>query len=107
MHRSKMSVEERNRRSRLTQIIHSQEFVRGTLQIRWKVCGSPNCKCIQGQKHPALYLISSKDGCRKQLYIPKRWEGKVREWVKQYKDMQERLEEISCICWDKIWKREE
>lgn len=107
MHRSKMSKEERGKRSRLTQMVHSREFVRGTLTMREKTCGRSNCQCTEGQKHLALYLVHSEDGKVEQLYVPKKWQERVQQWVKQYKDIRGLLEDISDTYWQKLRKREE
>jgi hypothetical protein len=55
--------------------------VRGTLQVRDRTCGKPNCRCAKGEKHKALYLVVSKEGKQQQLYIPKAYEERGRQWV--------------------------
>lgn len=102
-----MSKEESGKRSCLTQMVHCREFVRGTLTMREKTCGKANCQCAQGQKHLALYLVHSEDGKVEQLYVPKKWEEKVRRWVKQYKEIRELLEDISDTYLQRLRKREE
>jgi hypothetical protein len=41
-------------------------------------------------------------GKTEQLYIPKEKEELVRRWVKNYREVQELLEKISAIYWDRL-----
>ncbi len=102
-----MSPAERDIRSRLAQISSGSAIVRGTLTKREKVCGKPNCKCARGEKHVALYLVVSKDGKLRQLFVPESYEARVRKWLAQYKEAEELLEQISDLYWEKIRDREE
>jgi len=104
--RVKMSPRERDRRSQLAQLARGAGLLRGTLAIRERVCGKPNCKCAKGEKHASLYLVASYEGRPRQLFIPKDWEPQVRRWVKQYQQVRKLLEEISLIYWDKVKKRQ-
>jgi Family of unknown function (DUF6788) len=105
--KGKMSQAERDSRSRLAQLISGSGFMRGTLTVREKVCGKSSCKCARGEKHVALYLLSSKDGKLRQLFIPHSYEARVRKWLEQYKQVEELLEGISDLHWAKIKNREE
>jgi hypothetical protein len=104
--KGKMTVLERDFRSRLTQLISGGGFMRGTLTVREKVCGKSTCKCSRGEKHKTLYLVSSKDGKLRQLFVPRSQEGKVRKWLEQYRQVEEWLEEISDLHWGMIQNRE-
>ena len=66
-----MSPRERDRRSQLAQLAHGAGLLRGTLAIRERACGKPNCKCTKGEKHVSLYLVASYEGRVRQLFIPK------------------------------------
>jgi len=101
-----MSKQERESRSRLKPYISYKEFVRGTLSVRERVCGKPNCKCQRGEKHVSLFLTRSKDGKIEQLYIPKEKEELVRRWVKNYRDIQDLLEKISSLYWEKLKRKD-
>lgn len=105
MHRAGMSAEERTLRSRLAQTVHQRDFVRGTLVLREVTCGKPGCRCSRGQKHVGLYLICSQNGKYSQVYVPKHWEGRVREWLKEYRTARDLLEKLSRICRQKISER--
>ena len=102
-----MSPHERERRSRLAQLIHGAGLLRGTLAVRERTCGKPNCRCVKGERHVSLYLVASYEGRVRQLFIPKDWEPQVRRWVQQYQEARKLLEEVSLLYWDKVQKRQE
>lgn len=105
MRRSQMSKTERQWRSRLAQWVGSREMLRGTLSVREGRCGKPRCRCRRGQKHVSLCLVQSKEGRIEQLHIPREWEGRVRQWVKQYKDARALLEKLSDLQLERLRKR--
>ena len=105
MHRSQMTREEREFRSRLKPYIGYQELLRGTLSVRERVCGKPNCRCTKGKKHISLFLSRGKNGKVEQLYVPKEKEELVRRWVKNYRDVQKLLEKISSAYWDRLKRK--
>lgn len=107
MYRSSFSSGERRRRSRLAQIAHTLRFLRGTLSLRNVRCGKPNCRCARGQLHVSLYLVQSHDGKPRQLYVPKEWEERVREAVRNHQEMQRLIEELSEWEWKRLWERKE
>ncbi|MBU4179600.1 MAG: hypothetical protein KJ625_06650 [Actinobacteria bacterium] len=106
MNRSGMTGEERESRSRIKPYIDHEEMVRGTLSIRARTCGNPNCKCARGEKHVSLYLVRSKDGKVEQLYIPKDREEPVRRWVENWHEVKANLEEISSSYWERLKRKE-
>jgi hypothetical protein len=102
-----MSARERRTRSRLAQLISQRGILRGSLLLRRRVCGKPNCKCTRGQKHESLYLVISEGGRTRQLYVPRDWESRVRRWVEDYHRARQLMEEISRIYWDKVRTRQD
>jgi hypothetical protein len=100
-----MPNEERDVRSRLAKIISSRGLLRGTLQERELTCGKSNCKCARGDKHRYLYLVVSDEGKLCQVLIPRSKETEVRQWVKQYQQARELLEEISDLYRSQIKKQ--
>lgn len=106
IHKSRMSARERELRSRLAQLVTQVGMVRGSVSEREKVCGKKNCRCAQGQKHRALYLVASEDGQPRQLFIPTKLETETRECVETYHRIREILEELSQIHWNKLKARE-
>ena len=104
--RTAMQVQERQWRSKLAGIISRYGFVRGCLLERERVCGKPNCRCARGHKHRSLYLVRSKEGRSQQMYVPKRWESDVRQWVSNYHDLRDLTERVSEEYWKKVRKRQ-
>jgi hypothetical protein len=105
IHRARMSPPERRVRSRLAQLVAQRGVLRGSLLVRRRVCGKPGCKCTRGQKHESLYLVISEGGRTRQLFVPKEWESRVRQWVEDYHRARQLTEEISRLYWDKVRKR--
>ena len=105
MNRSGMSAKERGSRSRIKPYIEDKEIVRGTLSVRARTCGKLNCKCRKGEKHVALFLVRSKGGKVEQLYIPREKEEAARQWVKNWREVQANLEEISSSYWERLKKK--
>ena len=104
--RTSLSAAERQLRSRLSQVIYDGGgLMRATLSAREKVCGKQNCKCAQGQKHSALYLVSKQDKKVRQVFVPSALESQVRAWVEGYWRIQELVEQMSEMYWEKILKR--
>ena len=104
--RAKMASSERESRSRLAQLIHDAGIIRGTLAVRSRICGKPNCRCAKGEKHVSLYLVVSEGGKYRQVFVPKDLEEVVRLWVENHQKARDLLEEISRMHYERIRKRE-
>lgn len=105
--RSKLSVAERELRSRLSKAIYDGGgLMRATVSVREKVCGKGNCKCTRGEKHVALYLVSKQDKEVRQVFVPLSMEARVRKWIDEYQRVQDLVEQISEIYWEKTRNRE-
>ena len=102
MNRSELSDVERRFRSRLAQLAHDRWFLRGTLSVRTRKCGKPNCRCTHGEPHSSLYLTQSHDGKPRQACIPKPWVDRVRQAVNDYQEMQRLIEEVSELEWKRV-----
>ena len=102
MNRSDLSPAERHFRSRLAQLAHNHWFLRGTLSVRTRKCGKPNCRCAHGELHSSLYLVQSHDGKPRQVCIPKSWEDRIRQAVNDYQEMQRLIEEVSELEWKRL-----
>lgn len=107
MHRSHLPARERELRSRLAQLAHAKTLVHATVNVREITCGKSNCHCAQGEKHRAVYLVSSIQGKKRQVYVPPAMEQEVREWVKNYHAALELLEQVSDGAWEELKKRKE
>jgi hypothetical protein len=99
--RTQFSDRERRRRSRLAQIIHEARFLRGTLSLRNVHCGKPGCRCAR------LYLVRRQGGKLRQLFVPRQWEGRIREAVKNHQEMEQLIEELSDLEWKRLKQRKE
>jgi hypothetical protein len=105
--RTAIPAQERAARSRLAQIVAGQPFLRGTLQERIRACGKPNCRCARGQKHRSLYLVLSDGKRQRQLYVPRDWEQRVRQWVANHHSLRDLVRQVSELYWSRIKSREE
>lgn len=102
-----MSAGERAFRSKLAQAVDHQGLLHGTLLRRTRVCGKPRCRCMRGQKHESLYLVVRQGGRTRQVFIPKDWEARVTQWVQEYRNAQELLDEISQACLERVRNRQD
>ncbi len=103
--RAKLSAVERNFRSRIAQLASGQWFLRGTLSERSSKCGKPNCHCTNGELHQSVYLVQSRAGKLRQICVPKPWQERVRQAVKDYQEMQRLIEEVSELEWKRLRER--
>lgn len=105
-HLPNMTLRERDLRSKLARLMGRQGMLRGTLCVKSRSCGKSNCKCTQGEKHASLYIAFSQEGKTRQIYVSKDREQEVTQWVQQYQQAQELLEELSKVYLEKIQNRE-
>lgn len=103
--RAAMTAAERAARSRAAQLLHGGELMRGTLSARWARCGNPGCQCVRDKKHPVLYLVQSRDGKMQQVYVPRKWEARIRRQVRQHQELQRLIEIISAQAWRELRQR--
>jgi hypothetical protein len=100
--RFNMSREERELRSRLTELLHGAGILHGSLAERHQVCGNPTCHCVDGEKHRALVLAVRRDRKVEQIYVPAALEGMVRRWLDQARRAEHLLREISRVHVEKL-----
>jgi len=93
--RGQMSAKELEVRSQLNYLAGGAGMLRGSLSVRAKVCGKPNCRCATGERHRELVLVISTKGKPKQLHIPRDQEATVRLWVKNYQKASRALQRIA------------
>src|SRR5260370_19603447 len=105
--RPRFSSSERPFRSRIAQLATGQWFLRGTLSVRTRKCGKPNCRCAAGEPHASLYLVQSHAGQPRQICVPKTWEARVRQAVTDYQQMQKLIEEGSALEWTRLRDKKE
>jgi len=104
-HRTKFSQKQRKIRSQLAKIIHDQNYIRAALVTMTRACGNENCRCAKGQKHVSMYLSQSAGGKTKKLFVPKKYEPHVKQWVENYRRIRELMEEVSDDLWDAVKER--
>ena len=72
----------------------NKPLIKGTLIRVYIRCGKRNCRCLKGKKHLAYYLSSKEKGKTHLLYIPKELLKDIREAIRIYKVLKDRLEEL-------------
>jgi len=107
MSRNQMSVQEREWRSKLSQLVHGRPLVRATVNVRHVTCGKAGCRCAQGERHRAFYLVCNVEGKRRQLFIPSELEEEARQWVANYQSAMALLEKLSERGWQELKRRKE
>ncbi len=105
--RAKMTAQERQVRSQLAQLVNQRGVMRGSLSVRRRVCGKAGCKCTRGQLHESLYLVLSEEGRTRQLYVPRAFEARVRQWVENHRRARRLMEEISRRYWKRVRDRQD
>lgn len=105
MSRPGMSWKENAWRKRADELLHEDGVLRGSISVRRRVCGKPNCRCTRGERHEAMYVVYRTEGKTVQLYVPKEWEGRVRGWVKRYGEVRRLLEKLSGVYEGKVRRR--
>lgn len=103
---SSKSSRELSIESELVQIIQSSTILRGTLNERQNTCGKSTCRCLDGDGHPALYLVLRKaDGSLNQIYVGKRRQREIVEAVENFQRVQTLLDELSTLRWKRLKRR--
>lgn len=58
---------------------------RGAFVTVHRKCGKPNCRCAQGEGHPAKYLSVKESGKTRMIYVPNSQEVQVAKEAEQYR----------------------
>lgn len=84
-------------------------ILRGSVIERFKRCGNPNCRCVHGPGHgPKLYLSVSIAGERPTMeYVPTAYREQVNEYLANYRESRQVLEEICELNLELLRRREE
>jgi hypothetical protein len=93
--RAAMPPREREVRSRLAQLAHGGEFLRGSLTLMRHACGKPSCRCARGEKHESWYLAYSDRGRKRMVSVPRESLDAVREWIARHREAKGCLEALS------------
>jgi hypothetical protein len=100
----------RKRRAKLLRALPPlARVLRGTLLEKYKRCGRPGCHCANNRGHgPKRYLSISTTGQRPQMdYVPNDAFIKVTEYLDNYRNVREALNEICAINTELLRRREE
>jgi hypothetical protein len=84
-------------------------LLRGSLLEKYKRCGRPGCHCANNRGHgPKRYLSISTTGQRPQIdYVPNDAFSKVTEYLDNYRNVREALNEICAINTELLRRRED
>jgi len=95
-HESKRLIKQRNR---LLQSLPSlDEVLRGSVFERRRRCGKSYCHCAHGEGHRTFYLtVTFSSGKTEQISLPQELVPMVRRWVKNYRQCEKILEDVSAI----------
>jgi hypothetical protein len=98
----------RRRKSLLRQLPPLESVLRGSLIERYKRCGKSGCKCAQGPGHgPKYYLSVSRTGTRPDMdYVPQGHQPQVAQYLANYRQIREILEELCAINRELLRRRE-
>lgn len=78
------------------QVVQAGDFVRGSVVVLRRPCTYRNCRlCRDGKRHPATYLSVKEKGRTRLIYLPKGLIAQAREWVAQWRRLEEWLGEMS------------
>ncbi|MEA1981082.1 MAG: DUF6788 family protein [candidate division Zixibacteria bacterium] len=80
------------------ELLQLKPFLPGTLTKQYRVCGKPNCKCIDKKapkKHPAFQLSYMLENKRSSIYISKSDVDQTEEMTKAYKKLRKIITDIS------------
>ena len=92
-------------RRRAAQLLREEGFLRGSVSVRRRVCGKSGCRCAQGERHEAMYVVYREARRTTQLYVPKEYEQRVRRWVRRYGEVRELLKKLSSLYEAKVRRR--
>ncbi len=85
------------REAKLKKLQNAKPLVSGSLTKIMRKCGNSNCRCAEGEKHPA-YILSWKESQKtKNLYVPVDMVKEVETWVKEERKIQRLIQEITNI----------
>ncbi len=87
----------KKRRKIARKIPNIEECIRGSLVIMNRVCGKPNCHCLKGQKHKAIYISQSHAGKTRMFYIPASKEQRAHQYIKNYRKIRGILNRLSDV----------
>ncbi len=77
-------------------MIRVADVVRGSVVVLRRPCTRKTCgRCRSGERHPATYLGYRAEGKLHWLYLPKDLIPLAKEWVRNYRELERILKELS------------
>jgi intergrase/recombinase len=68
------------------------DVLRGSLAETYLTCGTPGCRCHEGEKHGPYYILSwSEGGKRRSVHVPADKVERVRRMIANYQAVREAL----------------
>ena len=107
MGKPRKSRQEQGWRNRARELLLDDGVMRGSISVRLRVCGKAGCRCATELRHRALFVTYRREGQTTQLYVPKEFEARVRQWVRRYGEVQELLENLSGLYEAKVRQRKD
>src|ERR1700730_11487570 len=86
-----------------------EQILRGSLIETYKRCGRPNCHCVDGPGHPPKQYLptTSQPGEPQRLaYVPNASHDQVAEFLGNFRELQQMLNEICAINAELLRRRE-
>jgi hypothetical protein len=76
----------------------TNDLLAGTIQVQWKKCGKPNCKCQRGELHgPYYYRFWWAEGRLCRQYVKKSDLPAVRQQIREYHGFQKAIREGNAL----------
>jgi len=94
-------------RKRAAELLRREGLLRGSISLRRQACGKPNCRCVRGEKHQAMYVVYRQGGRLHQLYVPRERQARVRQWVARHGEVRALLEKLSALYAGRVRRRRE
>jgi hypothetical protein len=98
----------RRRATLLRKLPALDAILRGSLIERYKRCGKPGCKCVDGPGHgPKYYLsVTPRQGRPQMDYVPLDYYDQISEFIGNYRSTRRLLEDICEINRELLRRRE-
>jgi hypothetical protein len=81
-----------------TKVMKTGDVLKASYYERFIVCGKPNCKCAQGEKHGPVPWVTARKGKETvSTSVPAENVAEVKEMTQNYKDFRDAQKEIKKI----------
>lgn len=106
--RQSLDPAERRLYAQARQMLTRPGLIRGSLVVLRRQCGKAACRCARFRRHwhRSLVLKIGENGKQRTIYVPSRWEDRVRSWVAQYVEIRKVLERLSRACVKRVERQE-